>query len=58
MATPNVMIEKLHGRENFLDWKFAVKTLLELEGLWKAVLDTEDDAEKKNKSASKNYFAY
>lgn len=45
-------IEKLHGSENFLDWKFAVKTLLELDDLWKS--ETGEDADARTNTKLSN----
>lgn len=39
-------IERLKGRENYDDWKFAVQAYFEHEGLWDCVLGTETDATK------------
>lgn len=49
----NFMIEKLMGRENYPNWKFAMQTFLEHEELWDAVLGTEDDAKKVTKARTK-----
>lgn len=46
-------IEKLDGRDNYTDWKFAVKAYMEHEGLWDCVLGTETDADKMIKAKSK-----
>ncbi|KAJ6642195.1 hypothetical protein Bhyg_07142, partial [Pseudolycoriella hygida] len=46
-------IEKLDGRSNYTDWKFAVQAYLEHEGLWKCVLGTETDNQKLVKAKSK-----
>lgn len=39
-------IERLKGRDNWEQWKFAVKAYLEMEGLWDAVLGREEDVKK------------
>lgn len=39
-------IERLKGRDNYDDWKFAVQAYFEHEGLWKCVLGTETDTDK------------
>lgn len=36
-------IEKLKGRENYSTWKFAVKALLDVDGLWDVVIGEEDE---------------
>jgi hypothetical protein len=46
-------IQKLTGRDNYRDWKFAMKSYLELDDLWDAVLGTEEDAKKLVKAKSK-----
>lgn len=46
-------IEKLDGRDNYTDWKFAVQAYMEHEGLCKCVLGTETDADKMIKAKSK-----
>lgn len=46
-------IERLTGRENYANWKFAVKAYLELEGLWKCVTGDNTDAEKEIRAKSK-----
>ncbi|KAJ6635313.1 Retrovirus-related Pol polyprotein from transposon TNT 1-94 [Pseudolycoriella hygida] len=46
-------VEKLDGRSNYTDWKFAVQAYLEHEGLWKCVLGTETDNQKLVKAKSK-----
>lgn len=46
-------IERLKGRDNYDDWKFAVQAYFEHEGLWKCVLGTETDADKLTKAKSR-----
>lgn len=46
-------IEKLHGRENYDTWKFAVQTYLEHEELWESVRGTDQDTKKDTKARSK-----
>ena len=46
-------LDKLRGRENYPTWKFAVKSYLEHEELWDAVLGKEDDAKKVTKARTK-----
>ena len=56
MAT-GLSIEKLKGRDNFHDWKFAVKKYLIHEDLWDLVngaVDAESTAENKKKSLKAN----
>lgn len=36
-------IEKLEGVSNFLNWKFAIKMLLTMDGLWNTIEGTETD---------------
>lgn len=56
MASHNLQIEKLIGRENYNTWKFAVRSYLEHEDLWKCVepgKDEEVDAKSDIKAKSK-----
>jgi hypothetical protein len=46
-------IQKLTSRESYRNWKFAMKSYLELDELWDAVLGTETDAKKLVKAKSK-----
>lgn len=48
-------IVKLKGRENYMDWAFAVEAYLKHEGLWKTVqgTDEEEDAGKKEERNEK-----
>lgn len=46
-------IERLLGRANYTDWKFAMKTYLEHEDLWDCVLGTEQDPKKNIRAKSK-----
>lgn len=46
-------IERLKGRDNYDNWKFAVQAYFECEGLWKCVEGTETDAAKLVKAKSK-----
>lgn len=39
-------IEKLDGRQNYKEWKFAVKVYFKHEGLWQSVLGREANAER------------
>ncbi|XP_047991665.1 uncharacterized protein LOC125230527 isoform X2 [Leguminivora glycinivorella] len=54
MATSNLQIEKLAGRENYSTWRFAVKSYLEHEDLWECVdpgnpVDSKKDIKAKSK---------
>lgn len=56
MATssfPTAIITKLKGRENFIDWQFAVQAYLEHEGLWEVVEGTVKDDDNNRKAKSK-----
>lgn len=54
MATSNLQIEKLAGRDNFSTWKFAVKSYLQHEDLWECVdPGTDVDSKKDVKAKSK-----
>lgn len=46
-------VEKLIGRDNYSEWKFAMKALLELDDLWDVVSGTETDEKKDKKALSK-----
>ncbi|RLU23300.1 hypothetical protein DMN91_003504 [Ooceraea biroi] len=46
-------IAKLKGRENYTTWKIAMKNLSQLDGLWKAVLGTETNEDKRAKAKAK-----
>ncbi|KAL0858839.1 hypothetical protein ABMA27_011295 [Loxostege sticticalis] len=47
MASNNLQIEKLSGRDNYNTWKFAVRTYLEHEELWECVDPTKDPTTEK-----------
>ena len=47
-----VSIDKLTGRQNYSEWKFATKALLELDDLWNVVQGTETDEKKDEKALS------
>jgi hypothetical protein len=49
----HVSIVKLKGRENYSTWKIAIENLLQLDGLWKAVLGTEANEDKIIKAKAK-----
>lgn len=53
----NTTIETLKGRENYLQWRVAIKALLDLEDLWDGVVvlkqDVEVDATKDRKARNK-----
>lgn len=53
MASPNVSIEKLKGRENYDTWKFALQAYLEHEELWDCVLEESKEKKKDVKAKSK-----
>lgn len=54
MATSNLQIEKLAGRENYSTWRFAIKSYLEHEELWQCVdPGTDVDVKKDIKAKSK-----
>ncbi len=46
-------IEKLMGRDNYNEWKFATKAYLEHEKLWKCVTGEDNDADNNVKAKSK-----
>lgn len=46
MAMTNIPVKKLVGPENYGEWKFAMKVLLQLDGLWPVVEGTEKDVDK------------
>lgn len=46
-------IERLKGRDNWDQWKFAVEAYFQMEGLWDSVLGKENDAKKKIAARSK-----
>ena len=46
-------LEKLLGRENYPTWKFAMKSYLEHEDLWNAVLGTDKDEKNNTKARTK-----
>lgn len=46
-------VEKLIGRENYSEWKFAMKAVLQLDELWEIVEGTESDNKKDQKALSK-----
>ena len=48
-----VSIDKLTGRDNYSEWKFAMKALLELDDLWNVIQGTEKDDKKDKKALSK-----
>lgn len=54
MATSNLQIEKLTGRENYSTWKFAVMSYLQLEELWECIEPgTDVDIKKDIKAKSR-----
>ncbi|XP_039306063.1 uncharacterized protein LOC120357971 [Solenopsis invicta] len=46
-------IAKLKRRENYSTWKIAMESLLQLDGLWKAILKIETNEEKITKARAK-----
>lgn len=48
-----VSIDKLTGRDNYSEWMFGMKALLELDDLWTVVEGTEVDEKKDKKALSK-----
>lgn len=40
-SSNSLPIAKLRSRENYTTWKIAMENLLQLDGLWKTVLETE-----------------
>lgn len=52
-ASTFLPVAKLKGRENYTTWKIAVENLLNLDGLWKAVLGTKSSKDKIAKAKAK-----
>lgn len=50
---PMATIVKLKGRDNFIDWQFAVEAYLEHEGLWECVQGNDADESNNRKAKSK-----
>ena len=50
-SVPN--IEKLDGSENYSTWKFAMKMIVMLDGLWNITIRAEVDNEKDCKALAK-----
>lgn len=46
-------IEKLAGTKNYNNWKFSMRMLLTMEGLWNCVLGTDNDVNKDQKALAK-----
>lgn len=49
----HIPIEKLDGVNNYSTWKFTIRMLLTLEGLWSAVLGEDDDATRNSRALAR-----
>ena len=45
--------EKLRGSDNYYDWSLAAQSTLVLDGLWKAILGEESNADKREKAKAR-----
>ncbi|CAB3248344.1 unnamed protein product [Arctia plantaginis] len=53
IITGGCQVERLEGSHNYNNWKFSLKMLLTLEGLWKVVIGEETDTTKDQRALAR-----